>query len=134
MFYRNIEAASATAPKTPVTSCGVFTVAADPDFDGKALAEEVGEAVADALPDADDEGLVSKLVWFVRVAVKPVTFVQLELTVLLTPSTKLTAAHCEIQKSDTMGRQTPIFCDLPDIKSRRGLFGLPETHQACQRS
>ena len=40
-----------------------------------------------------DEEVVSKLVSFVTVAVKPVTLVQLEPTVVLTPVTKLTGAH-----------------------------------------
>lgn len=43
--------------------------------------------------DDDDEELVSKLFWSVTTAVKPVTLVQLEPTVELTPVTKLTAAH-----------------------------------------
>jgi len=40
-----------------------------------------------------DEELELKLSWLVTSAVRPVTFVQLELTVVLIPVTKLTGAH-----------------------------------------
>ncbi len=49
-----------------------------------------------------DEELVSKLVSFVTVAVKPVTLVQLEPTVVLTPVTKLTGAHYKKRSVQTL--------------------------------
>lgn len=69
--------------------------AASPDLlADAALPEAVLDAVLLApLEVADAEEVVLKLSSLVIVAVKPVTLVQLELTVLFTPVTKLTGAH-----------------------------------------
>ena len=55
--------------------------------------------------EADDEALAVMLFWLVMVAVRPVTLVQLEPTVLFTPLMKLTAAHCKVRELDFMTSQ-----------------------------
>jgi hypothetical protein len=74
------------------TSTGTFVAAASPDELADAPAPDAVLLAMLDVAEADEE-LVSKLVSFVTVAVKPVTLVQLEPTVLLTPVTKLTGAH-----------------------------------------
>lgn len=92
------------SPKTTRTFCtdeGTLVATARPDEDADAAdAEAVDDEVElevllamlmDEEPDAELELVKSS--WFVTIAVKPVTFWQLEPTVLLTPWTKLTGAH-----------------------------------------
>lgn len=66
--------------------------AAEPEPGPVAVEEGLGVLLAILMDDESEAGL-SKSFWFVIVAVNPVTFWQLELTVLFTPSTKLTGAH-----------------------------------------
>jgi hypothetical protein len=51
----------------------------------------------DAVVDVVDA--FENMFWLVMVAVKPVTLLQPDPTVLFVPATKLTAAHCDEDKS-----------------------------------
>jgi len=95
-LYNRNGAAMPAATRRFWTSTGPFVAAANPDeLADAALPDELLDAVLLApLEVADEEEeVVLKLLSVVTVAVKPVTLVQLELTVLFTPVTKLTAAH-----------------------------------------
>jgi len=88
---------NAAANTRPIQRSGTVTGTArlDDDVgDAAAVAEAVLLAVDVEAPE--EEGLLEDekmSVWLVTVAVRPVTFWQLELTVVLMPGTKLTAAH-----------------------------------------
>jgi len=89
--------ASPAANRTFWTSWGTPVAAARPvELADAALpeAEAVLAAVLLAvLEEAVEEAVLLKLSSLVKTAVSPVAFVQLELTVVLTPVTKLTGAH-----------------------------------------